>query len=124
MTQGSPPEQEPNRNPLDYQTPKPTAKVPLGTAIAGAFFGTISVLGAVPLGFVLQERTRLPVPIGATVSLAIFFGLLLLARSALGRSLPFEQRHRRTGFYIVGFIIGCGIGALLEGLCFAAISKI
>jgi hypothetical protein len=124
MTQGNVPEKQPDRNPIDYQSPQLTAKAPLGTAVAGAFFGILSVLAAVPLAFMLSDGTRLPVLVGAPIILAAFFALLLLARSAFGKSLPIEQRQRRRRFYIVGFLIGCGIGGLLEGLCFSALSKI
>jgi hypothetical protein len=123
MTQGNAPEKEPHRNPLDYQTPQKTATAPIGSAVAGSFFGMISVLLAVYLAFGLMERTRLPIFIGAPAMLAGFFGLLLLAQS-FGKPLPIEQRQRQRRLHIVGFIIGCGIGALLEGLCFAAIKQI
>jgi hypothetical protein len=123
MTQGDTPEKQPDQNPLDYQSPL-TAKAPVGTAVAGAFLGMISTIGAVYLGFVLADTIRVPFFISAPFILAGFLAVLLLARSAFGRSLPVEQQQRKRRFYIVGFLIGCGIAGLLEGLCFSALSKI
>ncbi len=124
MTQGDTPEKQPDRNPLDYQSPQLTPKAPLGTAVAGVFFGVVSTIGAMSLGFPLSDAIHVPFFVGAPVLLAAFFAVLLLARSAFGRSLPVEQQQRKRRFYIVGFLIGCGVGGLLVGLCFSALSKI
>jgi uncharacterized membrane protein YfcA len=121
MTQSNDPEQQPR--PLDYAS-QPKPRSPIGSAVAGAFLGVMSTVGAMLLAVWTQQAVHLPIFIGIPLALVCFLALLLAAQSAFsGRSQDDESRRKRR-FYIVGFVIGCGIGGLLEGLCFSALSKI
>lgn len=53
---------------------------------------------------------------------ALFAFLTLVKHFARKRFLPFALWRIPTRFFILGFLLGCGVIALLEGICFTGVS--
>jgi hypothetical protein len=91
-----------------------------GSVVGG---GAMAALGGGCLAAVLNQNNgghwKLRIAGAAAIlgSLAIFAAESFIFRR--DRGLALEQRRRGGRFFFIGFIIGCGICCLLEGLCFS-----
>jgi hypothetical protein len=67
-----------------------------------------------------HDAPRVFKAIFVAVSVACVCGVIKSARG--GRSLPINKRRTAGRFFMLGFLIGCGLACLLEGICFGAAS--
>jgi hypothetical protein len=119
------PPQPPNK-PLDYyhSTTPATHPVVLSlSTLGGVIIGIIAMCGAISVVGLGVLSGSIGWMIGAIVlGIAIIAGLIrMIVRN---RGLPPERRRTAARFFTIGFLIGCGLGCLLEGLCFAALGNI
>jgi hypothetical protein len=129
----SDPQQEPTRpvEPLGYYHatgPSPASKVGLAFAlIAGLGVGGVGVTAAgIACGFgVLGAQDK-----SAAVIATAAFGVAALGcvgaivwHVRRGRQLVPERRSRGGRFFLLGLLIGCGVAALAQGICFGAVAN-
>lgn len=114
--------------PLEYQTPPPPPPSITPGGVAGAVRGFIC--GAFLMAFlggpmvVIEPRLAVtspsgpPVPVRAPkAGLGAFLLIVLIA--AVGGAVALRRSRPRSTFYL-GVLIGVGVMALCEGLCFVA----
>ena len=114
-------------NPLEYQTPPPPAsKAPVGTAgaIRGFICGVFLVIFAVcPVGiwqeaYMMTSASTRPVATRPPTKLVGMLFLLVMAAAVLG-AVSLGRAERRNVFYL-GLLIGVGVMALCQGICFVS----
>jgi hypothetical protein len=129
MSDDQPPLISPAPKPLEYyHSTEPAPPHPLVLALcltAGLTVGggTMIAVNGVCLAafFHLDNGTSshlLAVGIVAFLISVAFF-LNLGFKFHRDRTLPFDRRLRGGRFFLIGFIIGCGLCFLLEGICFS-----
>jgi len=129
-----PPDPTDPPRPLEYfhsSEPLPPHQLLLGIClILGLAVSAAIVLFAGGFAFMSSDLFENPHPSHAAprvftaifigVSAACVFGVIKSARG--GRSLPINKRRTAGRFFMLGFLIGCGLACLLEGICFGAAS--
>lgn len=127
----SQPPQDPQQ-PLEYW--HATGRAPLHPvllamcAIAGAGVGAVSTSVAIYVGAdflfeILQPRrsTFAFVLVLLAVAGVISITMRIIRRLRRDRSLALELRFRGGRYFTIGFLIGCGLACLAEGICFTAL---
>jgi hypothetical protein len=129
--------EQPPRNPepLPYwhstETP-PVHGVILALALLGGLVAAailMAVIGALFIALTVSTQSHqtgdvwFALPAGIVLfGFAILSFVLLVKHFARKRFLPFALWRMPTRFFTLGFLIGCGVIALLEGICFTGIS--
>jgi hypothetical protein len=127
------PERPEENQPLDYWQPTSPPLHPLLRALCvlgGMFLGVIIMvfLGTMLLAGVASAmgrgnpRTIVPLVVGFSMSalFLVWFGVHIYR----GRNLSLEERTRGARYFAAGILLGCCLTALLQGLCFSALSNI
>jgi hypothetical protein len=122
---------------LDYwnaKSPQPTPPIVLGLSFVGGLLTSMAAVGLLGIGgfCVFGGLNDIPHPnppnhrlatgtvAGFWIALTIFCGIWAIRKVRDGRNLPLESRHEPKRLFVLGFLIGCGIAGLIEGLCFGA----
>lgn len=116
MSDGSPQRDHKDRPLLEYQTPERHSGKAKGIAVAGG-----ALVGIIGMVFLVALFT--PSIPRAAPRLQIVL-LLVLAVAGIVGSFSISQRppHTPRRWFWFGALIGGGVTALIEGLCFAAFS--
>ncbi len=120
--------------PLAYWNPKdhpPTPTPILGLMFIGGLL--TSLVGVFVIGgtclFAPMNSIHSPSPLFALIAGGIsllwfawmIFCIIWATRKVRqGRTLSLEWRRQPRRFFIIGLLIGCGVAALIEGICFGA----